>query len=562
VVARRIEQDHPDENTAVGVNVSPIAGEDVGPGTRRYVWILQGAVAFVLLIACANLANLLLARSMGRRREMAVRLALGATRFRLARQMLCESLLLSLAGGALGLILAVWGISGIMAMAPDAPHLNELRLDLSALGFTLISAVVTGLIFGLAPALDAARRNVNDALSQGGRSGSGGVPRRLRTFLVAGEVALALVLLVGAGLLIRTVRGMIASDAGFRIDGLLTLRLPLPETKYPKEEQIGAFGRAMLEKAVAVAGVESASLASGLPMQGLRFSSYSVEGASPAADAKRPTADVRSVSEDYFRTMVIPMLRGRSFTRQEVEDSKSGVSVVSEMFVRETWPGEDPLGKAIRVEDQRRVVIGVASNVRQLGPDTPTSPEIYLPSERSRLMTLVVRTQKNPKNAAGAISRLIWSIDKDQPIDQIHTMEESLGEWVSERRFAMLLLAVFAALALGLAAVGMYGVLAYSVSQRTREIGIRMALGADGRGILKLIAGEGLKLAGIGAVIGLAGALALTRLMQGLLFGVTATDPGTFLAGAAVLIVVSVLAVCIPARRASKLAPLEALRQE
>ncbi len=531
---------------------------------RLYVLLLQGAVGFVLLIACANVANLLLARSMGRRKELAVRLALGATRFRLIRQMLCESLLLSLAGGALGLLLAALGIKGIMAMAPgDSPHLHELKLDPAALGFTLLMAILTGLIFGIAPSFDAARRNVNEALTQGGRAGIGGSGlKRMRGVLVAGEVALALVLLVGAGLLIRTVRAMLTADPGFHLNGLLTMQMTLPEAKYPKEEQTAGLCRELLDKAAGVPGVVAVSLASSLPMQGMSFQNYSVEGAPAAPAFAQAMTNWRGVSEDYFRTMMIAVERGRVFTRQEVEDAKSKSVVVNQTFARKVWPGGDALGKVIQFGDRPRVIIGVVGDARQLGPDSPINPELYVPSQQFRGVTLVARTAGAPAGFSAALSRVVWSIDKDQPIQQIRTMDESLGFWVSERRFVMLLLGVFASLALVLAGVGIYGVLAYSVSQRTREIGIRMALGASGGGILKLIVGEGLALTAIGAVIGMAGAIALTRLMQGLLFGVSSTDPAAFLIGGVTLIAAAALASYIPARRASRLAPLDALRDE
>jgi putative ABC transport system permease protein len=563
-IGTRLQGESPDKNAGFGVNIFPVYEEDVGPNMRRYVLLLQGAVGFVLLIACANVANLLLARSIGRRKELAVRLALGASRFRLIRQMVSESLLLSFGGGALGLLLALLGIKGIMAMAPgDTPHMHELRLDSSALGFTLLMAILTGIVFGLAPSLDAARRNVNEALTQGGRAGiGGGGLKRMRGLLVAGEVALALVLLVGAGLLIRTVQAMLAADPGFRLNGLLTMRMLLPESKYPKEEQTAGFCRELLDKAAGVPGVVSVSLASGLPMQGLSFSSYSVEGAPQVPAVAQTMTTWRGVTEDYFRTMAIPVLRGRTFTRQESEDAKSNSAVVNQMFAKKVWPGGDALGKVVQFRGKSVVIVGVVGDARQLGPDSPINLELYLPSERFRDVTLVARTATAPASFSAALSRVVWSVDKDQPIQQIHTMAESLGEWVSERRFVMLLLGVFAALALVLAAVGIYGVLAYSVSQRTREIGIRIALGASGGGILKLIVGEGLALTAIGAGVGIAGAIALTRLMQGLLYGVSTTDPKVFLAGGLALIGAAALASYIPARRAARLAPLDALRDE
>ncbi|MEO8025243.1 MAG: ABC transporter permease [Bryobacteraceae bacterium] len=562
-IGRTLAIENPKQNTGFGVSVFPVAVEDIGPGTRQYVLLLQGAVAFVLLIACANVANLLMARSIGRRREMAIRLAIGATRFRLARQMLAESLVLSVAGGALGLLLAAWGIQAISALAPaDLAHLHELRIDVPTLLFTLGAALLTGVILGIAPTVDAARRNVNEALHSGGRTGTGGASRRLRGILAASEVALALVLLVGAGLLIRTVREMLTADPGFRKEGLLTLRMSLPEGIYPSDAKLAAFSRTLLDRAAAVPGVVAASVAGGLPMQGLSFTNYSLDGAPAVAGAAPPMSSQRLVTEDYFRTMVIPLRLGRTFTRQEVEDPKSNSIVINETLAKKLWPGVDPIGRPLTVGGGRRVVIGVVADANQLGPEANLEPEVYMPSEVFRTPTLVVRTAGDPAALSTAVSQQVWSIDKDQPIQQVHTMTETLGEWVSERRFVMTLLGGFAALALILAAVGLYGVLAYSVSQRTREIGIRMALGASNRNVLRLFVSEGLAFTAAGIAAGAVGAFLLTKLMAGLLFRVSATDPWSFAGGATVLLVAAALASYVPARRAANLAPLDALRED
>ena len=529
---------------------------------RRYVLLLQGAVGFVLLIACANVANLMLARAIGRRKELAVRLALGATRWRLMRQMFTESILLSIAAGAAGALLAMWGIQAIGALAPpDSSHLHDLHLDPWTLAFTLVVALLTGIVFGLAPAFDAGRRNVNEALTQGGRSGSSGISARYRGALVAGEVALALMLLVGAGLLIRTVRAMLTSDQGFRRDHLLTLVFQLHDEKYSKPEQAAAFCRELLDRVTSLAGVTSASLTSGLPMQNLSEQTYSVDGVpKPAAS---PVTITRTVDENYFRTMAIPVIRGRSFTRQETDALKPAeLIVINQAMTRIAWPGQDPLGHALRLHDQRYTVIGVVGDVTQLGPESPINPEVYFASRSYTAMALVVRTTQDPMALAKPISREIWAIEKDQPITEVRSMDDSLNEWTADKRFVMVLLAAFAGLALLLAAAGIYGVLAYSVSQRTREIGIRMAIGASARDVLAMVVREGLVLAAIGVAIGLAGAFALTRLLQGLIFGVTATDPWTFAGGVAVLGIASLAASLIPARRASSLSPLEALRDE
>ena len=561
VINERSRRENPDLNAGFGVNVFSLEQEDVGPSTRRYVLILQGAVGLVLLIACANVANLLLARSIGRRKEIAVRIALGAGRWQLARQPLAESLLLSFMGGAAGLALAWWAIAGMTAMAPrDTPHLRDFHLDATGLAFTALIAILTGLIFGLAPALDTARRDVNDALNQGGRSGSSGISKRLRGFLVAGEVALALVLLVGAGLLIQTVRAMFAADPGFRRDGLVTVRLNLPPARY-KDAQVGNFNRQLLERASAVPGVISASIAGGLPMQNLGYTSYRLEGESKQPGQAESMTSVRNVDENYFQTMIIPIVRGRGFTNAEAADPKPSVIVVNRAFEKQVFQGRDAIGKAIRLSGEKRVIVGVAADAAQLGPDTPIDPEVYMPSRYATAPTLVIRTTRARNEIAPALSNVVWSIDKNLPVN-VQTLNESLGEFVEEKRFVMTLLGAFAGLALILAAAGIYGVLAYSVSQRTREIGIRMALGAAGFDILRLIVREGLAMAIVGVLAGTAGAIALTRLLSGLLFGVSTTDPSTFALGAAALLLVAILASSIPATRAAKLAPLEALRDE
>jgi putative ABC transport system permease protein len=562
VIGKLQEQAFPDINKGFNVNVFPLSIEDVGPQMRRYVLLLQGAVGFVLLIACANVANLMLARAIGRRKELAVRLALGATRWRLMRQMFTESVLLSLTAGVLGMLLAMWGIQAIGALAPpDSSHLHDLHLDPWTLAFTLVVASITGIIFGLAPAFDAGRRNVNEALVQGGRSGSSGISARYRGALVAGEVALALMLLVGAGLLIRTVQAMVGADQGFRRDHLLTFVFQLNDEKYSKPESAAGFCAELLNRVAALSGVASASLSSGLPMQNLSVQSYSVDGAPtpPAA----PMTDARTVDENYFHTMMIPLVRGREFTRQEAEDLKGApVIVINQTMAKTAWPGHDPLGRALKFGDKSRAVIGVVADVRQLGPESPVSPEVYFPSRSYTAMALVVRTAQDPMALAKPISQQIWAMEKDQPITTIRTMDDSLREWTADKRFVMSLLIAFAALALVLAAAGIYGVLAYSVSQRTREIGIRMAIGASASDVLAMVVGEGLVLAAIGVAIGLAGAFALTRLLEGLIFGVKATDPWTFAGGVAVLGIASLAASLIPARRASSLSPLEALRDE
>jgi putative ABC transport system permease protein len=354
---------------------------------------------------------------------------------------------------------------------------------------------------------------------------------------------------------------MVGADQGFRRDHLLTLVLQLPDEKYSKPEQAAVFCAELLSRVSALSNVASASLTSGLPMQTLSVQSYSVDGAPTPPVA--PMTDARMVDENYFHTMMIPLVRGREFTRQEAEDLKGApVIVINQTMAKTAWPGQDPLGRALKFGDKSRAVIGVVADVRQLGPESPVSPEVYFPSRSYTTIALVVRTGQDPMGLAKPISQQIWAMEKDQPITQIRTMDDSLREWTADKRFVMSLLVAFAALALLLAAAGIYGVLAYSVSQRTREIGIRMAIGASAGDVLAMVVREGLILAAIGVAIGLAGAFALTRLLQGLIFGVTATDPWTFAGGVAVLGIASLAASLIPARRASSLSPLEALREE
>jgi putative ABC transport system permease protein len=367
-------------------------------------------------------------------------------------------------------------------------------------------------------------------------------------------------LLVGAGLLIRTVQALVSTDQGFRRDHLLTVTLHLPEAKYPKRQQYADFSRQLLDRTAALPGVTSASLASGLPMQNLQVQSYGIDGA-PRPEPP-PMTDVRTVDENYFRTMGIPVTLGRNFTRQETDDEKSSVIIINQAMAKKIAAGQDPLSKRLSMHDRKWEVIGVVGDAAQLGPETPINPEVYFPSRAYREMTMVVRTTLEPTQLASPISRAVSAIDNEQPVSETATMEEALKGWTGEKRFVMVLLATFAALALLLAAAGIYGVLAYSVSQRTREIGIRMAIGATAGDVLKMIVREGFILTAIGLAIGLAGAFALTRLLQGLVFGVSTTDAASFIGAIAVLGIASLAASWLPARRAAKLEPLTALRDE
>ncbi len=563
VIAKRLEQASPDANRGVGIGVYPIAEEDVSRSIRRSLLVLQAAVAFVLLIACANVANLLLTRAAGRQREVAIRAALGASRLRLVRQMLTESLLLSILGGAMGLLLSFWGLDLISALAPADTHgFHELRVDPLVLCFTILASMLAGLLFGLAPSLHAMGQSASQALSQGARS-IGGSSNRLRNALVIAEIALSFVLLIGAGLMIRTLASIMAVDPGFRADHLLKARIALPEWKYSKPEQLVLFGDRLLDAIRGLPGVQSATLASGVPMQQVSMMNYDLEGV-PAKPGQMRIAAFAGVREGYFDALGVRVLRGRTLTRRDMEPAKPQPILVNDAFARQNWPGQDAIGKIVGQGDSRRSVIGIVANMHQLGPDSESKPEVYYPDAHLQAPILLVRTVGNPMAMAAAIEKQVWNIDKDQPVHSVDTMENVLHDWdtTKERRFNMIVLIAFAGVALLLAAVGLFGVLAYSVSLRTREIGVRIALGADPQRVARLVVRQGLALALTGAALGLAGALALTHLMESLVFGVKPTDPYTFALVAALLVAVAAAASYLPARRAARVDPMAALRAE
>ena len=568
VIAKRLEEKYPQLDQNWRTTVFPLSAEDMGADMGRTLLVLECAVTFVLLIACANVINLQLTRAAAREKEMAVRVALGASRWRVARQMLGESLLLSALGGGAGILLANWAIAGMVALAPSDIHrLDDLTIDGGVLAFTLAITVLTGLLFGLAPAVFAARQDPNDALLRGGRWGEGGVSARIRRALVVAEVALSLVLLAGAGLMIRSLRSVLQVAPGFRSDHLLTMLIDLRSNRYTKPEHGGAFVKDLLERVAKLPGTRSAAVANDLPMERIQMSSFRVEGQPAPAPGQAPVADSREVSDEYIATMGIRLVAGRRFTRAEAERRNPTEVIVNESLARKLWPSRDALGKVLHSSADsgpgawRRVVVGVVADTRQLGLDSPPRPEMFFPS-RSQFpnLALIVRTAGDPLRMASAVTAQVSAIDKDQPVHDVLAMDHIVDDTISQRRFNMLLLAIFAATALVMAAVGIYGVLAYAVSRRTREIGIRMALGAQTRDVFQLIGGEGfvLVLAGIG--MGLAGALALTRLMSSLLFGVSPTDAATFAAVPAVLGAVALLACYLPARRAARVDPTVALR--
>jgi len=564
-IAARLAEQYPDSNTGWRVNVLPMQEYEVRD-IKSALLVLLGAVALVLLIACANVANLLLARATSRQKEIAIRTALGASRRRIAQQLLTESVLLALAGGAVGLLLAVWGIDSLLKLAPqELPRVKDVTLDVRVLGFTLVVTLLTGVIFGLVPALQASRPNLNETLKEGGRGTTGG-HHRVRGTLVITEVALALLLLVCAGLLIRSFYRLQQVTPGFNSKNALAVTVSLPGKKYPQDDQQSGFFTQLLDRVATLPGVVAVGASQSLPIQGDFVLGFNIQGRPPNGPGQEPNTNYYAVSPDYFKAMGIPLLRGRVFTEQDKKDSPR-VAVINEELAKKFFPDEDPIGKRINVTngpERFREIVGIVGDVKQYGLAQPTTMQTYEPCLQTAFsaMTLVVRADGNPAALSGAIRSEVLAIDKEQPVSRIRPLEQVVSESVAKQRFLMLLLGIFASVALVLAAVGLYGVMSYSVNQRTHEIGIRAALGAQRKDVLKLVVGQGMVLALTGAGIGLAASFALTRLMASLLFGVSATDPLTFAGIALLLTIVALLACYIPARRAMKVDPMIALRYE
>jgi putative ABC transport system permease protein len=562
-LAGQLKQEFP-EIVKADVYFMTLQEHDVGD-LRPTLLVLLVSVGLVLAIACANVANLLLQRMTARQREMATRLALGAGRGRLVRQLLTESLLLAALGGACGWLLAWWGVPLLVAASPsELLQHREVSMDLMVFSVASGITLLAGILCGLAPALHASRPDGIAMLKGGAMGATGGGRSRVRDLLVVSEVALALVILLGAGLIAKSLLRLQQVDPGFDPRHVLTARVSLPPAKYAPEQR-AAFFRQVLERIRALPGVQAAGATTVLPLAGSDAGIFfTVEGQPvPPPDAV-PTVNVRLVSPDYFRAMGIPTLRGQEFTEENLQRIRL---IVSESLQQRYFPDEDPVGRGIKLNRPEHPgpfipIIGVAKDVRQSGPQQDARPSLYIPLLSQPAMTLAVRTAGDPLALASAVRRAVLAVDAEQPIHDVRTLEQRLAEAVAQERFRTLLLGFFAGVALLLAAVGIYGVMAYAVSQRTREIGIRMALGAQAAEALKLVLRHGLKLALSGVALGLAGAFALTRLMSSLLFGVTPADPATFTAASLLLTAVALVACYVPAWRATKVDPMIALRHE
>ena len=573
-IGTQLEQQYPDEGFRLGARLISLH-EEVTWGSRTPLLVLLGAVGFVLLIACANVANLLLARAAARHREMAIRAALGAGRRRVVQQLLTESLLLSLVGGALGLLVAWWGVHLLLAASSlNVPGLRDVGLDTNVLAFTAVVSVLTGVVFGLAPALQASRADLQDALKEGGRNATGGAARnRVRALLVVVEVALSLVLLVGAGLLGKSFLLLSEVRPGFEPDHVLSTVLSLAKAKYPQPEQQQAGFAEIVRRAAAIPGVEAAAVINPLPLGGdSNANTFLISGRPALRPEDKPISNHRTISPDYFRALKIPLSRGREFDERDNQHAPP-VIIVNETFARRFFSGTEALGQRIIIEGESgenavppaREIIGIVGDVRHESLDTESGAEYYVPYTQApeAVMSLVVRSSSdNPVGLAVSMREVIKQIDKDQYVGAIQPMTKLVADSVVRRRFNALLTSLFAIVALLLASVGIFGVLNYTVAQRTQEIGLRVALGAQTRDVLRLVLGQGLRLIIFGLALGLAASFALTRILAGMLFGVTPTDPVTFVGVSFLLATVALLACYIPARRATKVDPQVALRYE
>jgi len=574
-LAHRVGMQYPKTDAGWSVPIEPFRSRELGGILRTAILALAGAVVFVLMIVCANVASMLLARGSARCGEMAIRAALGAGRWRLIRQLVVESLMLAGAASVAGLALAFWGLDTIVSLVPkynliETQAVHRIAINLPVLGFTVALSLLTGIVVGLLPALRVSRLNLSESLKESGRT-SGTTTRRYRfeRVLVVSEVALALVLLVGAGLMIQTFERLQAAPTGFNPDHVLTVRVPLAKYRYSPGPQSVNFYRGVQERIEAIPGVRSVGMANNLPFTGFRtVGTISLPGKSPGGPGGTLTFTMRSVSPGYFQAMGIPLQEGRDFTLADSESGARCVRIVNRAMAHQYWPGEDAVGKQLYgacPKDAPGLIVGVVADSKQNSVDSTVEPELYEPyaqhpSFATFLVTFVIRTASNPLDLATAVRRAVWEIDPDQPVIQIRTMQNVISESIWQQHFAASALGIFGALALLLAGVGIYGVLSYSVSRRTHEIGVRAALGATRRDILRLVVEEGMLLALIGLSAGILAALGLTRLIASLLYGVRPRDPLTFAALSLLLTGVAWLAVYIPARRAARIDPMDALR--
>lgn len=567
-IAGQLEQGYPESNTGWSVNLVSMHEQVVGD-IASPLYILLGVVGFVLLIACANVANLMLARALSRQREIAIRASLGAGRRHIMSQLLTESLLLALLGGAFGALLAMWGIDLLKSIGPsNIPRLDNVQIDLGVLGFTMGIALLTGLLFGLAPGWAAVKHNLTDAMKEGGRgTGTSGVGGRLRNMLVVVEVALSLVLLVGAGLMLRSFDTLMAVNPGFTAEQVMTFKIALPGSQYPEGEQRVAFFKQLIGRIETLPGVEAAGAGISPPFTGLApaTSFWRADQPKPAA-GERAVTDVRWVQPGYFKTLNIPLMRGRLLTEQDMAQNR-GQIVVSETMARDLFPDEDPIGKQIAISWGDPVIseiVGVVGDVKHMSLDADIRPMVYWThaQEPSGFMYVLLRTAITPEGLIPAIKREVQAMDGTLPVYDFERMDSLLGETAAQSEFNAFMIGLFAVIALVLAVVGLYGVMAYMVTQRTYEMGLRIALGAQRSGIIALIIRQGMGLAGLGIVIGLLMAFSATRFIASQLYGVNASDPIVFASVAIILGLITLLACYFPARRATGADPINALRQE
>ncbi len=566
-IAARLEQEYPAINANIGSEAIPLHEQVVGKVSQA-LWMLTAAVGLVLLIACVNVANLLLARAASRQTEIAIRTALGATRGRLIAQMLAESVVLSLAGGVCGVLLATWGVPLLTKMSA-VPRADEIGIRLPVLLFALLISLLTALAFGLLPALKTSRSDLVRALKDGRKGGAGVAHRRWLNALVISEIALAMVLLIGAGLLLRSFHALSQSDPGFRTEGVLTVGVPLPDSSYPDQvRQLQFFERAFASLN-SVPGVQSSAAIFGLPILGFATATFTTQG-NPVPAGQEPVADFRTISPDYFRVMGMPLRQGREFSTHDTAET-TDVIIVNEELARRQWPGESALGKRLQISAETtrwREVVGIVGNARLTNLETPIDPAIYVPQTQNswpnalRLSSFVVKTPGDPQAIAPAVRSALRALDPSLPVAQVRTMENIVSESLAQRRFNLALLLLFAIVAGALAIIGIYGVMSYGVAQRKQELGVRLALGAQRSEITRMIVLEGSTLALTGIGLGLVAAFAATRLMAGLLAGISATDPVAFFSIAAGLSTVAMLASYLPARQAAKVDPMIALRAD